>query len=65
MIFNQIVQLIFFRLHLILHAHIARFNVITTVALFGKFLETKHSQQPNQYTYTREEEGSLGGQGVN
>ena len=29
-------QLVFFRLHLMLHARIARFDVMGTVALFGK-----------------------------
>ena len=33
---NQTVQLVFFRLHLMLRARIARFDVMATVALFGK-----------------------------
>ena len=47
-------QLVFFRLHLILHARIARFDVMSTVALFGKsfrelnkglvFLQSKNQQ---------------------
>ena len=32
---NQTVQLVFFRLYLMLHTRIARFDVMDTVALFG------------------------------
>ena len=41
MISNQTVQLVFFRLYLMLYARIARFDVMVTVALFGKFFLTK------------------------
>ena len=33
---NQTVQLVFFHLHLMLHARIARFDVMATAALFRK-----------------------------
>ena len=33
---NQTVQLVFFRLHLMLHARIAKFDAMATVAFFGK-----------------------------
>ena len=43
---NQTVQLVFFCLHLILRARIARFDVMDTVALFGKnFRELNKGQQ--------------------